>query len=500
MPTRQPHLHRRPGSSRSVWWLAGMLAVVLLAVPVSVMAADPGPAPTIAPTDAPPVEPTPSPSTVAGPSTLAGERPLVPTATLPPYPTPSATPSPTPIPPGPTVLGATVAFHGRGYGHGIGLSQYGAKGRAMAGQSATEILAHYFQGASAGTVPFDTPIRVRILRGFVATAAAPLEIRALGGPWTIDGVASAFPTGARLTVTPTTSGGTTTWRMRVTDAGGAVLRDASTSHFRMRPAGAATILQVWSRPSTYDEYRGVIRAVLASSEPSADVINELPLDTYLRGVVPAEMPASWPTEAVRAQTIAARSYAAYHLRPGVSYYDVNDDTSSQVYGGKEREHPTTDAAIAATAGVVLRSGSKIANTMFHSAGGGATEHNENVYVSSTGKQIVSPVSYLRGSSDRAPDGSPYDGDSPFATWQTMSYTRTQLSSWFAADPRTDVGALTALDLRDRGVSGRLISVTLIGSAGTKTVSGDVFRAVFNARRPSGDPMMRSSLTDTVPIP
>jgi hypothetical protein len=72
---------------------------------------------------------------------------------------------------------------------------------------------------------------------------------------------------------------------------------------------------------------------------------------------------------------------------------------------------------------------------------------------------------------------------------------------FAADSRTNVGTLVALDLRNRGVSGRLISVTLIGSTGImKTVSGDVFRAVFNAQRPAGDPILRSNLFDLAPIP
>ena len=114
--------------------------------------------------------------------------------------------------------------------------------------------------------------------------------------------------------------------------------------------------------------------------------------------------------------------------------------------------------------------------------------------------MAGPVSYLRGSSDRAPDGTAYDAAAPYATWSTHSYTVAQLSAWFAADPRTNVGTLTALDLRDRGVSGRLISVTLIGSGGTRTVSGAVFRSVFNAGRPSGDPMLRSTLFGTAPIP
>jgi len=87
-----------------------------------------------------------------------------------------------------------------------------------------------------------------------------------------------------------------------------------------------------------------------------------------------------------------------------------------------------------------------------------------------------------------------------ATWRTASYTREELGSIFARDSRTHVGTLTRIDLSRRGVSGRLISVTLVGSLGTKRVSGDVFRAVFNANRPAADPELRSTLFDTKPIP
>ncbi|MFL5646570.1 MAG: hypothetical protein ACJ78L_14565, partial [Chloroflexota bacterium] len=132
--------------------------------------------------------------------------------------------------------------------------------------------------------------------------------------------------------------------------------------------------------------------------------------------------------------------------------------------------------------------------------GGGTENNENVYTSATGARVARVVSYRRGSMDRAPHGSSYDAASPYATWTTRAYSRAQLSAWFAADSRTNVGTLTALDLRDRGVSGRLISVRLIGSAGTKKVSSAVFRSVFNAARPAGDPMLRSTLFATAPIP
>ena len=111
-----------------------------------------------------------------------------------------------------------------------------------------------------------------------------------------------------------------------------------------------------------------------------------------------------------------------------------------------------------------------------------------------------PSSYLRGSLDRRADGTAFDDAAPYATWKTATYTRSQLSTWFGRDPRTNVGSITALDLRNRGVSGRLISVTLIGSSGTKTVSGAVFRTVFNANRPVGEPQMRSTLFDLKPVP
>src|SRR5665811_2500643 len=367
--------------------------------------------------------------------------------------------APAPSPTGSTALGATVTFYGRGWGHGVGLSQYGARGRALAGQDAATILAHYYQSTTIGTTA-NPQIRVLVLEKFAATATTPLSIYGRGGAWTIDGIAAVFPADARLRALADPSSGTTTWRLIVDGAGGTVLWDAPFSgDVRVRPAANGTSLQLWSKPSSYDRYRGTLRIIATTA---VNVINEIPLETYLRSVVPAEMPTSWPAEALKAQTIAARSYAAVQLHPGISTFDVYDDTRSQVYLGSLHEDPVTDRVVAGTAGQVLRSGSAIAKALFHSTGGGATENNENAFVSSTGSKVAGPVSYLRGSSDRAPNGTAYDAASPYATWQTATYTRSQLSAIFAADSRTNVGALVALDLRDRGVSGRLISVTLIG--------------------------------------
>jgi stage II sporulation protein D len=405
----------------------------------------------------------------------------------------------------PTLLGPTVRFYGRGYGHGVGMSQYGARGRALDGQATADILAQYYRGARLGTLDPSPAIRVLVLSRFKATKAKPLVIYGRRSGWGIDGIDRTFPPGARLTLTPTTkvtaSGSKTTWRLRVNDASGAkLLSVAATRPFVIRAVDASGRLQVWSKPSAYDQYRGTLRVLPKTTKPTVSVVNRLALELYLRGVVPAEMPSTWPEVALHAQAIASRSYAARKLRPGVSYFDTVDDTRSQVYRGTKVERTTTNAAIAATANQVLRKGASVANAMYHSTGGGATEHNENVYTSATGKKVAGKVSYLRGSMDRRPDGSAYDDAAPFATWRMKRYTRAQLSAWFAADPRTDVGDLTALDLRSRGVSGRLIKVTLIGSEGTKTVSGGVFRSVLNDARPAGDPMLRSTLFDTKPVP
>lgn len=407
---------------------------------------------------------------------------------------------------GPTALATpvpeTISFQGRGFGHGVGMSQYGARGRSLDHQSAATILAHYYQGTTLARIDPATPIRVLVLSGFRASRTRPLVLVGLRSDWTMSGSSVVFPPDARVSVWPTTTVAldgvvSTTWQVRVTAPNSTVLLSSPTTGFRMRPVSGAGRLQVWSRTSSKDEYRGSLRIRLSST---ARVINLIGLESYLRGVVPAEMPASWPTEALRAQTIAARSYAARHLRPGISDYDVRDDSTAQVYLGSEGERLTTNGAVKATSGVVLHSGGRVANALFHSTGGGATEDNENVFVSPTGAIVAGPLPYLRGSPDRRPDGTAYDAAAPWATWTTASYPRALLSAWFAADPRTDVGTLSGLDLSRRGVSGRLISVTLVGSLGSRTVSGAVFRSVFNAARPAGDPSMRSTLVDLRPVP
>lgn len=397
------------------------------------------------------------------------------------------------VTPGP----ALTTFYGRGYGHGVGMSQYGARGRALAGQLAPAILLHYYAGTTLGARSPATVVRVLVLNAVAATAVKPLTITGLGGGWTIDGVTGTFPAGARLTLSPATAG-STTWNLAVKSTAGVSLAKAVVSSaVIVRPATTATSLELTSKASTYNLYRGFLRVRLTTT---ATVYDHVGVDLYLRGVVPVEMPSSWPTEALKAQAIASRSYALSRVHPTTGSFDVYDDTRSQIYRGQRAETTAGNNAVTATSGTVVLAGSAVANTLYHSAAGGWTENNENVFVSSTGAIVAGAVSYLRGSSDRAPDGTAYDAASPYATWKTATYDGAALSGIFARDARTNVGTITSIDLSRKGVSGRLISVTLTGDLATRTVSGAVLIAAFNGGRPSTDPPMRDTLFATAPIP
>ena len=344
---------------------------------------------------------------------------------------------------GPTVLGDSVTFYGRGYGHGVGMSQYGARGRALAGQDAATILAHYYQGATLSPIDPATRIRVLVLARWVATDAHPLEIGGLATPWTVDGLGIPFPPDARLRLSRPTADPLGGWRLVVSAPDGSILYDGPPpADIVIRAATDDGRLQVSSKATRFNVYRGLLHVVAGATGSAVSVVNDVTLDQYLGGVVPVEMPSTWPAAALQAQAIAARSFAARRLRPGTSFYDVPDGSTAQIYRGALAERATTNAAIAATAGQVLMSGASIADALFDSTGGGATESNENVYTSPTGRVIGRPVSYLRGSSDRAPDGTAYDASSPYATWSTRTYARSQLSAWFASDSRTNVGDLT----------------------------------------------------------
>jgi SpoIID/LytB domain protein len=167
-------------------------------------------------------------------------------------------------------------------------------------------------------------------------------------------------------------------------------------------------------PLTFDgrEYHG--KLVLRSQGGGVSVVNGLSLDTYLRGVVPSESPSHWPTAALEAQAVAARSYAVAELRPS-SWYDLVPTTADQVYGGVRAERPRSDHAVYATLGQILTYGGRVARTYYSSSSGGRTEAVQDAWPGSA------PIPYLRSVAD------PYDTYSPHHDWGPYDFSSSRLA-------------------------------------------------------------------------
>lgn len=222
---------------------------------------------------------------------------------------------------------------------------------------------------------------------------------------------------------------------------------------RIRPTGAGTPLvfagQRW--------YRGVLE--LRPSAAGVTVINTLPLEQYLYGVVPSEMSASWPVESLKSQAIAARSYAVANLGKHKSRgYDVCDTDECQVYTGAAVEAIRSNQAIDATRGEVLMYGRKTIAAFFHSSSGGHTENSEDVW--------HQRLPYIRA----VPD---YDQKSPHFAWY-KNVSSEKLASGLARQG-VDVGQLMQVSPLSRSTSGRVREIQVVGTAGSRTVRGETFR-------------------------
>jgi stage II sporulation protein D len=315
----------------------------------------------------------------------------------------------------------TFVVEGRGWGHGVGMSQYGAYGFALHGWGYERILAHYYRGTSLASRPN------RTMRVLVAEGRPRLVV------------------GSRLPFRRVARGERSTLRR-----GERRLTPAALSRLGglVRYEPGASPLRVDGTP-----YRGSIVVYLAGGRLHA--VNHVSLDHYLRGVVPWEVPFYWPREALRAQAVVARSYALATLSPG-RRYDVVDDTRDQVYGGIAAEKRPTNAAVAATAGRVVTWRGGVATTYYHSTSGGRTASSADVF------SDVGAVPYLVS----VPD--PYDAFSPKHRWQTRRLSPAALGRVLG------VGQVRDVLVRVDG-SGRPASVQAVGAKGTRVLSGSAFR-------------------------
>jgi SpoIID/LytB domain protein len=357
-------------------------------------------------------------------------------------------------------VGDSISIDGHGYGHGHGLSQYGAEGAARQGLNARQIVRFYYPKTSAGTA--QGPVRVLITADTddhtTVLSRSGLAVRDLGTGSVTRVPAKGPASKATRWRLAGGSGGATKVSYR-TDAWHLWKRLDGDGEFR---ASGPLRLVLPSRNVTY---RGALqsRTPVGAKASHRVTVNRVPLDAYVQGVIPREMPALWHQAALRAQAIAARTYAAYEEAHSTNpVWQLCDTTSCQVYGGKSGEYPSTNQATAKTAGQIRVYQGSAAFTQFSASSGGWT---------SDGGQP-----YLPAQKD------PYDGwaGNTVHSWSTTVSSAAIEKAWPA------LGDLTAITVTQRDGNGqwngRVEKMTLHGSKDPDLlISGDDFRSRLGLR-------------------
>jgi stage II sporulation protein D len=182
-------------------------------------------------------------------------------------------------------------------------------------------------------------------------------------------------------------------------------------------------------------------------------VKRISLEAYVRGVVAAEVPASWPMAALQAQAVASRTYAIT-AHAGGAKFDVYADTRSQVYLGKAAETSRTNTAVATTAGQIVTYAGQAAITYFFASSGGHTESVQNSFVGSTA------MPWLVGVAD------PYDAGARHGWTVTMSFATVASRLSGLVD-----GSFKGIEVRERGSSPRIVTAYVLASKGRTLVSG-----------------------------
>jgi stage II sporulation protein D len=333
-------------------------------------------------------------------------------------------------------------IRGAGFGHGIGMSQYGTYGYALQGAKYPGILAHYYKGTRLSTAP-SRPVRVLLqpvdpyirVRGATSVSGRALK----------PGVTYIAKRGG---------GGIVVTNSR----GRRVGRFSSVISFRS--SDPMQLLGPALNGVSNGLYRGSIEVRVDGGGVTS--INQLDMDSYLRGVVAGEMPSSWPLEALKVQAVAARTYALA-TRKTTGVFDQYPDTRSQVYRGLTGESVRSDAAVSATAGEIVTYGGVPAVTYYFSTSGGHTENVEFSFVGSLSKPWLVGV----------PD--PYDTQSPYHRW-TVRFSAAALDRALRAP-----GAFKRVKVLERGVSPRVVLAQVIGTRGSREVTGPQVRSALGLR-------------------
>ena len=350
----------------------------------------------------------------------------------------------------PAAQGATsLVLRGAGYGHGVGMSQYGTLGFAQHGWDYRRILSYYYQGTTIGKLTTSPTVRVLLQSGhsrYVVSGAAS------AGTLTLD---------PKIAYTAVLSKGKVVLRKGSKDLGtvDGTLR-------LMAPAGGAVTLSgPASNGVSGGAYRGAIDVTRSGSGLIA--VNTLPMEQYVAGVISAEVSASWPAEALKVQAVAARSYAMTTNAGGLgALFTQYADTRSQMYRGVRAETPATNAAAKATANEVVTYAGEPVVTYFFSTSGGHTENVENSFIGSD------PKPWLKG----VPD--PYDGVSPSHRWGPLKFTLSDATRRLSGYVQ---GRLKRIRVVQRGVSPRIVRAQIVGTRGTSAITGPQLRRAFGLK-------------------
>src|SRR4051794_3231860 len=336
---------------------------------------------------------------------------------------------------------------GHGFGHGIGMSQYGALGYAQHGSSYRDILGHYFEQTSVAPLGTRPDVRVLLQSGRRVV---------------VSGVAAAA--GRRLqpastyAVRPAAGG-----RVALYSASGRRLKTVA-SPLRLAAArgGAFTMHGAAANGLRDGQYRGALEGRPAGNGVQA--VDAVGLEDYVRGVVSAESPSTWPAEALKAQAVAARSYAVTtNVGTADDGIDQYADTRSQMYKGVAAEFPSTDAAVAATAGEVVVAGATPVTTYFFSTSGGHTENIEDSFIGAL------PRTWLKGVDD------PFDSVSPRHSWGPFTFSQGAVNKKLKGLVRGSFRGITVLQ---RGASPRIVRAEVDGTKGVTEVTGPQLRTRF----------------------
>jgi stage II sporulation protein D len=340
----------------------------------------------------------------------------------------------------PAGSGALFVLSGHGYGHGVGMGQWGAQGYALQGYAYEQILAAYYPGTTPGRTSV-TSIRVLLADGRkTLTISSKKPVSVEDG----DGVDYSLPAG-KTTLTP---------KLELAVDGGP--KEALTPPLTFSPASG-------SRLTLGHAYRGQILVDVPGKKLRA--INVLPLEQYLLGVVPAEMPSAWLPAALDAQAVAARSYALAN-RKAAAPFDVYADGRGQAYVGVSAETPAGKQAVAETAGEVLLYRGNVANTLFSSSTGGRTQSAADAFGAPGRPYLVS----VRD---------PYDTISPYHDWGPVAVTGKTLGHALGV-----VGRVVDAAVR-RNSSRRVKTVKLTslqrGTERIRSVTGAALASAFSLR-------------------